>query len=288
MRLELLNRSALGYASCLGSYSFSVSLGHHQGLGGGCDCSAGRPKGLSQEINRFLLDKRDFIEQRTSVLHMLKQALTNWSFVHYGPEHDVNDQRVYNKSDIDKAQIVWARAIGHLKDLELLSHYHDRRIWRLIDYGKGRLELSAPDRRNKAMVTCGGRHYNLSQAISILDSAIGDPQQGLPEEVSLSVSRMTPPMNVDLLIQDDGGHTRLDDELSGSGRHAPGGIIRYKEMAADRIRTCATGKLGAEVTFESAPILLHEAVLKPRDETRRHHPCQEDFLSNPHNYARFI
>ena len=94
------------------------------------------------------------------------------------------------------------------------------------------------------------------------EAALGDPRQGLPEEVFLFASRITPLINVDLLIQDDAGRTLLtwrDDEL-GQGWHIPGGIIRYKETSAERIRECARLELGAEVSFDAAPLLVLETI----------------------------
>ncbi len=104
---------------------------------------------------------------------------------------------------------------------------------------------------------------NVNLSITTLESAIGDPHSGLPEEVFLFASRITPLVNVDLLIQDDAGRTLLtwrDDQFFGQGWHIPGGIIRYKETAAERIRACALQELGAEVSFEAAPALVLETI----------------------------
>jgi colanic acid biosynthesis protein WcaH len=108
--------------------------------------------------------------------------------------------------------------------------------------------------------------------ISTLESAIGDPHQGLPEPIFLFASRIMPMVNVDLLIQEEAeDHTRRtlltwrDDPYFGSGWHIPGGIIRYKEMAADRIRACALDELGAEVAFDAVPLLVSETVREPKD-----------------------
>lgn len=104
---------------------------------------------------------------------------------------------------------------------------------------------------------------NFPAAIAPLEAALGDPRQGLPEEVFLFASRITPLINVDLLIQDDAGRTLLtwrDDEFFGQGWHIPGGIIRYKETAAERIRACALQELGAEVSFDAAPLLVLETI----------------------------
>jgi len=103
----------------------------------------------------------------------------------------------------------------------------------------------------------------LDAAIAPLEAALGDPHAGLPEEVFLFASRITPLINVDLLIQDDAGRTLLtwrDDEFFGQGWHIPGGIIRYKETSAERIRACALQELGAEVSFDAAPLLVLETI----------------------------
>ena len=79
----------------------------------------------------------------------------------------------------------------------------------------------------------------------------------------LFLSRICPLVNVDLLVQDDRGRTLLtwrEDEYFGAGWHLPGGNIRYKESAVDRVRACARTELGADIESEPAPILVVEDV----------------------------
>lgn len=161
----------------------------------------------------------------------------------------------------------------------------------------------------------------LASSIAEVESAIPDPHRGLPEEVFLFASRIVPLVNVDLLIRDDSGRTLLtwrDDRFYGAGWHVPGGIIRYKESAADRIRACARHELGAEVSFDSTPMLVSEVMLQsqerghcisllyrcrllaPLDENRRagqiarrdewrwHESCPSDLLPAQADYARFM
>jgi len=159
-------------------------------------------------------------------------------------------------------------------------------------------------------------------AIATLESSIADPHRGLPSDLFLFVSRITPLINVDLLIRDAGGRTLLtwrDDEIFGAGWHVPGSIIRYKETAADRIHACARDELGAEVTFEPAPLLVAEFIsdhrtrghfisllyrcrlVTPAEESRRatsepvtrgqwrwHRSAPPDLLEVHRPYARFI
>jgi colanic acid biosynthesis protein WcaH len=88
-----------------------------------------------------------------------------------------------------------------------------------------------------------------------------------PEELFLFVSRITPLVNVDLLIQDNIGRTLLtwrSDRFFGPGWHVPGGIIRYKESAAERIRKVARAELGIDVTFDAVPIAVQESIASVR------------------------
>ena len=50
---------------------------------------------------------------------------------------------------------------------------------------------------------------NIHKAVEFLDKQISNPSSGLPEEVFLFVSRLTPMVNVDLLIKDEKRRTLL-------------------------------------------------------------------------------
>jgi ADP-ribose pyrophosphatase YjhB (NUDIX family) len=96
-----------------------------------------------------------------------------------------------------------------------------------------------------------------------------DPSRGLPEEIFLLVSSLTPLANVDLLIQDEGGRTLLtwrDDGYYPPGWHIPGGIIRYKERIETRIRAVAREELAVEVDFNPVPLVVHEIINSSRKE----------------------
>jgi ADP-ribose pyrophosphatase YjhB (NUDIX family) len=105
------------------------------------------------------------------------------------------------------------------------------------------------------------------EAISYLDRAV-DPHRGLPEELFLFISRMSPLVNVDLLIQDRNKGTLLtwrDDDFFGQGWHLPGGIIRYKERATERIEKCAENELGCAVHFDPKPLMTVENFAERRN-----------------------
>lgn len=106
------------------------------------------------------------------------------------------------------------------------------------------------------------------KAIATLQKAVGSARAGLPEEVFLFVSSLTPMVNVDLLIRDEAGRTLLTwrhDRFYGPGWHIPGGIIRFKESSAERIAAVADKELGARVSFDPRPLCQHEIVNHSRD-----------------------
>jgi ADP-ribose pyrophosphatase YjhB (NUDIX family) len=161
----------------------------------------------------------------------------------------------------------------------------------------------------------------LQQAIKSLDELVPNPQNGLPEELFLFISRMTPLINVDLLIKDKQGRTLLtwrDDIFYGAAWHIPGGIIRYKEHAADRMQKCAAEEIGCPVEFEPVPLTIIETVADRRDrghfismlyrcrlngnpdparesgerpargEWKWHNNCPRDLIAMQRRYAQFI
>ena len=103
----------------------------------------------------------------------------------------------------------------------------------------------------------------MKSMVDSLNDLISDPSKGLPEDVFIFVSTITPMINVDLLIKNEKRQTLLtwrDDGYYPAGWHIPGGIIRYKETIAERIIAVAAGELGAEVTFSNSPLALNEAI----------------------------
>jgi hypothetical protein len=49
--------------------------------------------------------------------------------VRYGHAHRPSDEYVYNRADIENADIVWAREMHAAANRILRTHFHDRRVW---------------------------------------------------------------------------------------------------------------------------------------------------------------
>lgn len=99
--------------------------------------------------------------------------------------------------------------------------------------------------------------------IGSLEKYVENPTIGLPEELFLFVSRITPMVNVDLLVKNNNGEILLtwrDDEFHVPGWHIPGGIIRYKEKIKDRIKAVARNELGADIEFNPTPLIVSEII----------------------------
>ena len=115
----------------------------------------------------------------------------------------------------------------------------------------------------------------LSEAVREIERAVLHPEIGLPDELFRLVTKLTPMINVDLLIKNEAGETLLtwrDDPLCGPGWHIPGGIIRFEETIEQRIRAAAQSELGTDVSFEPEPLKVTEFILPHQD-------CRNHFIS---------
>jgi hypothetical protein len=50
-------------------------------------------------------------------------------FVAYSSDHDLNQEWVYNRADIDYSRIVWARDMGDSENRKLIEYFRDRHVW---------------------------------------------------------------------------------------------------------------------------------------------------------------
>lgn len=107
----------------------------------------------------------------------------------------------------------------------------------------------------------------LDDHIAAIDAAVGDATKGLPEPVFRLIGRLTPVMNVDLLIRNDRRETLLTwrhDDLY-VGWHIPGGVVRFKERMAHRVAEVARTELGATVSMRGEAAAINEIITHARD-----------------------
>ena len=104
---------------------------------------------------------------------------------------------------------------------------------------------------------------DLEESIRNIESESFDPTVGLPDPLFYFVGRLTPFINVDLLIV-KGNSTLLawrDDIYCGKGWHIPGGIIRFRETIEQRIQAVAISEVGTEVILHSnEPIAVNQII----------------------------
>lgn len=94
-----------------------------------------------------------------------------------------------------------------------------------------------------------------------------DSRQGLPEELFLLISSLSPIPNVDLLITDNQNQILLswrDDPYTGTGWHIPGGCVRFGETMLERVHKTAIHELGCDVEVDPKAIGIQDAILSPR------------------------
>jgi len=104
---------------------------------------------------------------------------------------------------------------------------------------------------------------NIKTNIDILEKEIENPSIGLPDDIFYFISKLTPMVNVDLLIKDEKGRTLLawrDDPFAKKGWHLPGGIVRFKETLENRVKKVAQTEIGVDVDFENIPIAVNEII----------------------------
>lgn len=92
--------------------------------------------GLLTPANRFLLGSEEYIQDAKHAT--VEQRLDRLPgehlvLVRYGPRHQMYEELVYNRADIDRSKTIWARSLGAKKDAELIRHYPDRDVWMLYE-----------------------------------------------------------------------------------------------------------------------------------------------------------
>jgi len=107
-----------------------------------------------------------------------------------------------------------------------------------------------------------------------LERAIPDASNGLGNDLFLAISRLTPIVNVDLLVQKSFSgrlHTLLSwrsDEFY-LGWHSPGGVLRFKEKLKSRVKRVAEQELSSLITNIEGPLEINE-IMNPSRDVRGH------------------
>ena len=108
----------------------------------------------------------------------------------------------------------------------------------------------------------------IKNLITEFEERIQDPTKGLHEDIFYFVSRLTPLINVDLLVRNENGEVLLSwrnkitfQNKVGSGWHIPGGIIRLRETVSDRLHKVALHEMGGELASHSeSPIAINQCI----------------------------
>ncbi len=128
---------------------------------------------------------------------------------------------------------------------------------------------------------------NLEKFLDKVERFVKNPSKGLPDEIFYFVGRMTPYINVDLLIKHPQKGILLtwrNDKFSGSGWHFPGGIIRFRESIKERIINVGKNELDIKIKKISGPLDINQIIRK--NETERSHfisllyECKISFKNN--------
>ncbi|MFA6549286.1 MAG: NUDIX hydrolase [Candidatus Margulisiibacteriota bacterium] len=112
----------------------------------------------------------------------------------------------------------------------------------------------------------------IKKIVNLLEAQVDNPSVGLQDELFLFISKITPLVNVDLLIKNKNNQTLLtwrEDGLYPPGWHIPGGIVRYKEKMFDRIIAVAASELGVKIRYNKTPLAMNECI-QPRRRVRGH------------------
>lgn len=111
----------------------------------------------------------------------------------------------------------------------------------------------------------------LEEHVAAIDASVDDPRKQLPQPVFDLISRITPVVNVDLLVRNERREILLTwrhDELY-HGWHVPGGVLRFKEHMSDRVAAVAQTELGTAVTMKPEPLAVTE-IIEPERAARGH------------------
>ena len=107
------------------------------------------------------------------------------------------------------------------------------------------------------------------QLIKKLENKISNPKKGLPKDIFLFLSRISPLINVDLLIKEKKRGTiliwRKKGETYNAGWHVPGGIIRFRDSIKKRLNFVAKNELKSKIFDNYRMINIFEIKLNQKN-----------------------
>lgn len=101
--------------------------------------------------------------------------------------------------------------------------------------------------------------------IFLLNKIVKNPHLGLPDSLFYFATRITPMVNVDLLVISKKYGIFLtwrDDEYAGRGWHLPGGIIRINESFLERANQVAKKELNLSIKKIIGPFDINQIIFK--------------------------
>jgi hypothetical protein len=66
---------------------------------------------------------------RHSIMALKKEPGKHLVLLRYAPDHNMRDEWVYNRADIDASPIVWAREMSPEQHRPLIEYFHNRKVW---------------------------------------------------------------------------------------------------------------------------------------------------------------
>jgi hypothetical protein len=88
---------------------------------------------LSLSIKIYNGPRKDWAHARSAMIQCLKRhEPKDLIIVRYDTHHNVHREWVYNRADIDHAEVVWARELSPTQDKNLLAYFSDRQVWLLL------------------------------------------------------------------------------------------------------------------------------------------------------------
>lgn len=104
-------------------------------------------------------------EQRAAIQRQLDSTHEDHLvIVRYAPYHDANREWVYNKAEIDRARVVWAREMDADENRKLIAYFPHRQVW-----------LLEPDQPNPKLLPY--TTSNVERSSSVGDKTVSPPRR---------------------------------------------------------------------------------------------------------------